>query len=310
MARQLWAITAYFNPVGFRRRLESYRVFRSRLRVPLVTVEWAEAGRYQLGPDDADVLVQLSGRDVLWQKERLLNLALAALPPQCDVVAWLDGDVVFGRPDWAERTVEALARFPLVQPFHRVYELARDVLPEVATAEANAIVGHGMLHLLATGQVAPTVLQGNIRLNQRCHTGLAWAARRELLEQDGFYDACIVGSGNRAMICAALGRPEDAAAYLRMGERWREHYLRWAAEHFSHVRGSVGFVEGELYHVWHGDLKCRRYQERHEELAAFAFDPAVDIALEANGCWRWNSAKDGMHACVQRYFQGRREDGD
>ena len=35
----LWAITCYFNPVGYRRRLENYRMFRQRLKVPLVAVE-------------------------------------------------------------------------------------------------------------------------------------------------------------------------------------------------------------------------------------------------------------------------------
>ena len=44
----LWAITCYFNPVGYRRRLENYRMFRQRLKVPLVAVELSFDEKFQL----------------------------------------------------------------------------------------------------------------------------------------------------------------------------------------------------------------------------------------------------------------------
>ena len=55
----LWAITCYFNPVGYRRRLENYRMFRQRLKVPLVAVELSFDEEFQLASGDADILVQL-----------------------------------------------------------------------------------------------------------------------------------------------------------------------------------------------------------------------------------------------------------
>jgi len=57
--RNLWAITCYFNPVGYRRRLQNYRTFRQRLKVPLVTVELSFGQEFQLSSGDADVVVQL-----------------------------------------------------------------------------------------------------------------------------------------------------------------------------------------------------------------------------------------------------------
>src|SRR6516165_1424185 len=105
---RLWAITSYFNPSGYRNRLENYRLFREHLAVPLVTVEWAHDGCFALGPEDADVLVQVSGGDVLWQKERLLNVALRHLPDECDSVAWLDCDVIFDNEAWPVLASEAL----------------------------------------------------------------------------------------------------------------------------------------------------------------------------------------------------------
>jgi hypothetical protein len=76
----VWAIASYYNPVGYRRRLANYRLFRANLGIPLVTVELSFDGRFELAEDDADILIQLTGGAVLWQKERLLNLAAKAVP--------------------------------------------------------------------------------------------------------------------------------------------------------------------------------------------------------------------------------------
>src|SRR5215813_11905127 len=117
-ASNLWAITCYFNPIGYHRRLENYHTFRQHLAVPLVTVELAFSGSFELQRGDADILVQLRGGDVLWQKERLLNLALKSLPDCCDKVAWLDCDVVFESDDWAARASQALDHVELLHLFH------------------------------------------------------------------------------------------------------------------------------------------------------------------------------------------------
>ena len=112
----LWAITSFFNPLGYRRRRENYQVFRRHLNLPLVAVELAYR-EFELQATDAEILVQLRGRDVMWQKERLLNVALQHLPPECTAVAWLDADVILDHPNWPAETCQILDRYPLVQLF-------------------------------------------------------------------------------------------------------------------------------------------------------------------------------------------------
>ena len=87
----LCGATSYFNPSGGSSRLWQYRLFRARTKrqgLHLTTTELAFGDvdfALSRGKDDADALVQrrVSRDNVLWQKERLLNLALAALPGQC-----------------------------------------------------------------------------------------------------------------------------------------------------------------------------------------------------------------------------------
>ncbi|WP_353228396.1 hypothetical protein [Novosphingobium sp.] len=101
-SQPLWVITSYYNPAHYRRRLQNFRAFRRNLAAPLLVVELAPAGHGQLHDDDADMVVRLNGDDRIWQKERLLNLAASLLPPHVEYVAWVDADILFADPHWAD----------------------------------------------------------------------------------------------------------------------------------------------------------------------------------------------------------------
>lgn len=306
----LWAITCYFNPVGYKRRLENYQLFRQRLAAPLVTVELSFDGTFQLRRDDAEVVVQLHGRDVMWQKERLLNLALKWLPDRCDQVAWLDCDVIFGSDDWVEQAELALDEFSLLHLFQERHDLSRQVRPDELGSWASPSPAISMIHRMTVEGVAPgELLLSHPRKDRRSANGLAWASPRAVLEAHGLYDACILGSGDRAVLCAGLGRFDYCAQGLLMNPRQAEHYLTWARPYFATVRGRIGYIPGRAFHLWHGEVEDRRYGERDRALQAFDFDPFSDIAPDDSGCWRWCSEKQPLHAYVRRYFESRNEDG-
>jgi hypothetical protein len=290
-----WAITCYFNPIGYRRRLENYYTFRQHLAVPLLTVELSFDADFQLQQHDADVLVQLRGGSVMWQKERLLNVALKLVPDTCDYIAWLDCDVVFELGDWVERARRALDQFALLRLFHKRHDLSHDASVDHVLAEWARMTGSSL------PDAAPI---------DRCRSpGLAWASRRDLLEKHGLYDACILGSGDKAILYAALGQFDDAARVLRLNARRLEHYLAWAKPFFGSVHHRVGCLHGRLVHLWHGERNDRDYRERHRLLEAFDFDPTIDIAVDCNGTWRWNSNKRNLHESIRSYFRSRQEDG-
>ncbi|MCB1502613.1 MAG: hypothetical protein KDK07_23030 [Bauldia sp.] len=305
----LWAVTAFFNPAGFSSRLRNYRTFRRHLGVPLVAVELSFTGRFELDPDDADILVRITGSDVMWQKERLLNLGLAALPADCDKVIWLDCDIVFGRDDWAAAVSEALDRHLLLQPFSH----ARFMPPGWRPGDNAAAVDlrHPPAFLVARGsrpEAAAAFTEGSVV--QMAYTpGLAWAARRELLDGRGVYDACVIGGGDGALMRAAFGLADLTGRLQRMSPARYEHYRAWAEPFRAALRGTeVGFVPGDVHHLWHGAIADRRYVDRHAAFSPFGFDPATDITIDPGGAWRWSSPKTAMHAFVADYFAGRRED--
>lgn len=300
-------MTCYFNPVGYRRRLGNYHIFRQLLKLPLVTVELAYAD-FQLGPGDADILVQVRGRDVLWQKERLLNVALQAVPPSCRKIAWLDCDVVFGQEDWAHRASAVLESVTMVQLLSHLFEFAPEATREAVDRFGQTrFMAFSFAHVRRDGSRPEQLVP--LKSQHEGTPGLAWAARRELLEQHGLYDAGILGSGDHAIAYAAAGEFQPAIDAWCMNDRQRQHYLDWAVPFSKTVGGNIGLVPGDIYHLWHGSVRDRGYRRRHIGLMPFQFDPYLDIALDKDSCWRWNSKKRAMHDYVRRYFESRSEDG-
>jgi len=309
--QDLWAITCYFNPVGYRRRLANYRLFRQCLKIPLVTVELSLGAGFQLNPGDADILLQIHGKDILWQKERLLNIALKSVPKNCGKIAWLDCDVIFESDDWVERASQALDQFALVHLFQERCNLPRDVMPNQLIDGNWSLMADSVMFRKVMGKSIPEdFFLADAPLKRRSTAGLAWASRKEPLDEHGLYDACILGGADRAILCAALGRPEYGAKALVMGELRATHYYAWARAYAKAVGGRVGHIEGRLYHLWHGDLENRQYAARQKILERFDFDPYSDIALDEFGCWRWDSDKTELQQVVREYFGSRKEDGE
>jgi hypothetical protein len=305
MEGSLWAITSFFNPLRFHRRLSNYHWFRRMLTVPLATIELGFAGQWELSSGDADLYVRVGGGDVLWQKERLLNLLLARLPPECKHVVWLDCDLLLPDLDWPRRVADALDKAPLVQAYATVRYLSRD-----KPADGSELVAESVAACVCGRQPIPDALgRTTDRTGGAPCAGLAWAARRDLLEPHGLFDACVIGGGDTALACAAYGAPDIAMHLHAMNERQRVRYLAWAEPFHRDVRGNVGVIAGEIRHLWHGKLEDRRASERHNGLAAHAFDPDADIAIGAEGAWRWASDKPALHAYVHDYFRDRNEDG-
>jgi hypothetical protein len=304
---RLWAITSYFNPMRYQRKLANFRIFRKHLRTPLVAVELAHGFDFELQPCDAEILIQLRGGSVMWQKERLLNIALHALPSDCDKVAWLDCDVVFDASDWVEIVSSLLDHFMLVQPFSHLYRTSREWRPGNG-APATSELRTSSPFLIASGMPIATCL-GSWSEEIKSAPGRAWAARRELLEENQLYDACVIGGADSAMLRAAYGCFDEAVRFQHMNSWRKKHFFACASKFHNAVSGKVSFAPGSLFHLWHGTLENRRYRERFQEFTGFEFNPFADIMVYRTGLWCWNSKKPEMHDYVQRYFATRKEDG-
>lgn len=294
----MWAITSYYNPAGYERRRRNYETFRKRLAVPLLAVEMSFDGRFELRQDDADILIQVSGGAVLWQKERLLNLAISHLPAEVDNVAWIDCDVIFDRDDWVAAAERLLARAKIVQLFSEAIDIEPD--------ETNIYLSGRGIYDRSEPSFAFCATHGAPSSGR--FVGLAWAAKRNLLRDVGLYDGMVIGGGDRAIVAAALGTPETVVDRFCLDGKRASHYLDWARRFRAAVMDGIDYVDGRVFHLWHGDLENRQYSERHRLLAGHDFCVDRDLVLGPNGTWHWAKPRPDLEAFLEKYFHDRAED--
>lgn len=301
----LWAVTSFFNPAGRRSRVRNYRAFRSRLPIPLLAVELSFDGRFELQEgSDADIALRFSRGDVMWQKERLLNLAWRHLPAHCEEVAWIDADVVFPDPEWPSRVREKLQHHEVVHPFTHLRHLNRE---ESARVGADAQVNHYLTHVSSFGAGAPTDSLSRViaRAEGAPSAGIAWAARRSWIERVGLYEGSVTGGGDSAFGAALLASPDQILRLHSLNPAQARYYLDWVSKVAGALRTPVGSVEGDVLHLWHGSLESRQTASRHARLAATGFDPAKDLVAEPDSPLRWRDPHGAAAQLLRSYFDSR-----
>jgi len=294
----LWAITAYFNPAKSESRRVAYRVFRRNLCIPLVAVELSFDGRFDLQKDDADILVQISGGAVVWQTQCLLNIALKHVPSGANKIAWLDCDVIFADPGWPANAEAALDRYTLIQPFSEALMLRRGEQLKTPNATYDK-------------RIAITKLRQAQDLNvigdNHGFAMLAWAARRDYLEHNKFYNAAIIGGSDMLSFAAINGRPDFAIQRFNLNPNFAHHYKRWATRFPKSSLENFNSIDGEIWHLWHGELINRQRRGRWDIIRDF--NPYVDIKLSDNGVWEFTEEGKRLEAGIKSFFTSRQEDG-
>jgi len=277
----LHLVTSHFNPVGWSAPRHNYRAFRQSLGdLPVTAIELA-FGEPKLG---AEITIEAEPQNILWQKERLLNLAIESLPPEVDRVCWIDADVILDDPEaWYEQLDQALDHTPVVQPFESMTDLGPN----------------GERMRWSKSIVAAKQKKGR--------PGFIWACRREVLDGIGLYDRSVLGSGDVVFCKGATG--EFSAEHLnRYTVAHRRDALGYMAKLYARTQGRVTHISHHATHLFHGRLRNRQYVSRDKILVSHDYDPTTDVAIDEKGVMAWAGNKPTIVGEVRAYFLGRRED--
>lgn len=285
-------VCCYFNPCHYENPKRNLDEFLRNYQGPdLHLIELSFDGNFE-----TDAQIKIKGdpkRNLLWQKERLLNIAIKKLPKKYDKIAWIDTDVVFTNPLWHEKAEYMLENgFKVLQPFSWVSFLnenfetnRRYCTVSYAFNSPKFVIPKGMF---------PS-------------PGFAWVARRDALPNEKLMEFHITGNGDSMMISAWMGSfsPES----MPINKEWSIYYLKEAAKYYDLVKGKIGYVPGELYHMFHGEWNNRKYNQRAQYLANHNYDPEFDIKIdEENDLLKWSGNKPELEEVVANYFHERKED--
>lgn len=290
---RLHVIAVVSNPCLYRRRYQLAREFFARMarttRVALYVVELAYGDQeFALTQAGHPRHLQLRTDAPMWHKENMINLGVRKLlPANWRAFAWIDADIEFENPRWAEDTLRALSNADVVQPFQHSVLLDEDgaLTSDVRTSTCASVV------------VGGRPAWGNC--------GYAWAmTRKAYMRTGGLYELGIMGGGDGIMAKAFTGHG-NLAQLPDLSAGFRASVLDYEAR----GRTKVGFAPGRVRHYFHGELKNRKYTERWDTLVRHAYDPTIHLTRDAQGLLVPSPAcPPGLLADILAYFRERNED--
>ncbi|WP_147127590.1 hypothetical protein [Shimia ponticola] len=291
-------VSCFFNSTGSSRLVENLRAFVDGLGVykpALHLVECLPPGQ-RSALDGLDNLHVVHAESVLWQKERLLNLAVESLPDSVEAVVWCDTDIIFADPDWVPQTLEKLQDVDVLQPFRHVAQVPR--------------LGDAPVESYASAVTENPDLAG-LRFHQHGHTGYAWGIRRDVIQSVGFFDECVIGGADHVMAHAFTGTPRCDCIPPLLGteSRLQRSYEAWADRLWAeHGPLKMGFLDLDIEHRRHGSDKGRKYLVRNKLLEMSGFDPSQHLVRNQWDCWEWSPSATAQRDLVKAYFSQRKED--
>lgn len=287
---KLAVITSFFNPMNYTNIKYNYLKFSEKIKekADLFPIELSFDGEFFI--DDENV-TRINGNEnnVLWQKEKLLNIVLSKLPKEYTNVAWIDCDILFESEKWVEEINEKLKYYKVLQ----LYE------------KSKRLDDKGNIDRLSEGAIKRISRINFVENALFGIPGFAWAMRRESIEKIGFLETQIIGGADALMYYSFFG-VKDSVVHEKMNKEWKNVYLKWFDKMFNEVNNSVNYITGDIIHLYHGKMKNRNYDHRYNILSEHNFDPELDLITGENGLWEFKNKE--LSEKMSKYFESRNED--
>jgi GR25 family glycosyltransferase involved in LPS biosynthesis/GTP:adenosylcobinamide-phosphate guanylyltransferase len=288
---KLAVITTFFNPKNYINLKYNYLKFSEKIKekADLFPIELSFNGDFFI--EDKNV-IQINGSEenILWQKERLLNIVLEKLPKEYTNVAWVDCDIIFENENWIDELNEKLKSYKVVQLYEYADRLSKkDEVEKVSMSIIKRIDEINKIDI-------------NLSLGI---PGFAWTIRRECIDKIKFLDTQIIGGGDSLMFYSFFGISKGIVSN-QMNKEWFDVFKKWYNESYNEINCSVSYISGRIKHLYHGEIINRKYNTRYKLLSENGFDPNIDMKINESGLWEIKNKN--ISECLSNYFIDRDED--
>jgi glycosyltransferase involved in cell wall biosynthesis/D-alanine-D-alanine ligase-like ATP-grasp enzyme len=254
-------VACYFNAKRSPYRIKAFHYFYQSIQHLHHSIVECTIGNSTPQLPKTSSIHQVRATSLLWHKETLLNRAIAELDERFKYIFWLDADVLFTNPNWLVEGVERLQTATILQPFEYCLHLERDrFIPAPTPLAQNPQAWRSFCATLKTAS--------NYQINANHYdcgnVGFAWGARRSILAAVPLFERALVGGADRIVAHAAAGQIPHPLVEKAFGDNLIE-VERWSSEFYAQTEGKIGYVTGDLYHLWHGNLSDRQYITRSQD---------------------------------------------
>ncbi len=278
-------VSCFFNPQNNPYRLLAFQKWYHSIKHLNHRIVECQIGDAKPQLPESDFITRVHSDSLLWHKESLINKIVADLPRSYKYVFWVDADVLFTNQNWLVEGVDQLRDTRIIQPFEYCIHLGKNqIKPDFDVEKFRATVNkpverHPQMwrSFCANYTIG---LSGDTNYDRHGHVGFAWGARRDVLDRCPLYDKGLIGGSDHIIAHAATGQVPHACISKSFTDNIDE-VVEWSKKFFEVVGGRIGFVPGDLYHIWHGDIINRQYLKRIQDFTG----ETKGLARDKNGLY-------------------------
>lgn len=296
---KLHVICVLSNPCHYKRRIKLAEEFISRMEMEediiLYVVELAyNNDNYELTDKLNPRHLQLKASTILWHKENMINIGIKKLlPHDWKAVAWVDADIEFDGPYWANNALKLLnGSYDVLQLFSHCIDMdnTKEAM-NIFTSFCYKVVKGEQMHLKGINFA---------------HPGFAWAITRKAYEKiGGLYENAILGSADNIMAHAFINK-SSTTIHNNSNDGYKND-IKTYTENANKLR--LGYVPTIIRHYYHGSKINRKYNDRWRILLKHDYNPKTflekrDDIICSNDAQFSNELKEELI----NYFRERKED--
>lgn len=302
-------ISCYFNPQNSSYRRKAFQEFYNSIKHLNHRIVECVIGDAKPELEQTKYVTRIATPNLLWHKEAILNKIIKSLGTEYDYIFWVDADVIFTNKNWLVEGVEVLQTANICQPFEYCVHLDQDELEPTnmntfATEKSNAYSNFFTREIkvwrsFCANHTTFSDRAADENYDKHGHVGMAWGARAGIVRRVPLYDKALVGGADHIIAHAAAGHIPHKCITKSFTENIEEIF-DWSRNFYKQVDGKIGYVPGDLYHIWHGDIKKRQYLKRVQEFTPMS---KTITKKDKNGLYVTDHKEHQNY--VSNYFQQR-----
>lgn len=276
----------FFSPAGFQKPKQNFLHVEKLLRDAKIPTFTAECVIGNQAPLLKNPTISVKSDSCLFYKEQLYNLLVPKVPEQYTKLVFIDADIMFNKRNWIDQISKALDIYDVVQPFESAVFMSPMFGMNIKILKS---FGFG----IAKGM--------RLEDSHTYHHGFSFAMTRSYYNKiGGFFDKCIIGSGDTCFACLFF----KDKTYYALSNFILEEYKTWLDKAYD-VPKKFTYLPMTVYHMYHGSYSDRRYRNRQELLNTVKSWDEFAYTNE----YRVYELKDKEHNKIMKeYFLSRKED--
>jgi len=268
----------FFNTCNSNRLIMNYLYITNKLKlanIPYSTLEIV------YNKPEIPEAIHIEGKDIMFQKERLCYVLEKHIPEKYTKLLFLDCDIIFQNPNWYEEISNALNSYNIIHPFENAIWL--DITYKNILYRKHSVIKKEIYDINADDRFST-------------HTGFGWAFQRNWFNKIGFFQYSIVGGGDTSSYKGWLKIPINEKYII-------DEYKKF----LNFEKPSISYINGIVYHLYHGTLENRQYTDRSLILNDIANVKDI-LIIEENKPFQFKPEYKYLNDKIKQYLQNRNDD--